>query len=316
MDSRLFLVLSKVLTEYKNTIVLLPVFMNTIGFYIVYSILWLMAWLPLPVLYLKSDFLYILVYHIFKYRRNVVRVNLKKSFPDKNFKDIIAIEKDFYHHFCDSFVEWIYPLHASANNIKKRMQIENPEVLNDLYDKNKSVVVVLGHYANWEWLSVLPTLIKHKIWAIHKPLSNKFFDGFINHLRSKFGVHMVDMRNTFRTLHSEQLKSEKVLTYFLADQSPAKDRLKYYTNFLNQDTPVYLGAEQIAKKLNMAVVFFDIQKVKRGYYKIHCELLSENPSDTAEFEITESHTRELERIIRKEPYPWLWSHRRWKHSRY
>ena len=286
------------------------------GFYLIYAILWLVAWIPLKLLYAISDLLYYLVYYFAKYRREVVRVNLHKSFPEKELREIVQIEKSFYRHFCDSFVEWVYPLHASKKNMQKRMQISNPELLEDLYHKNKSVVVVLGHYANWEWLSVLPTLVKHKIWAIHKPLSHPFFDGFMNRLRSKFGVNMVDMRTTFKTLLKEQQKGERVLTYFLADQSPPKSKKKYYTNFLNQDTPVYLGAEQIAKKLNMAVVFFDIQKIKRGFYEIHCELLFENPSETKEFEITNAHTAELEKVIRNNPHPWLWSHKRWKHSRF
>lgn len=290
-------------------------YMKTLGFYIIYAFIWTLALLPLSVLYILSKGIYFLTYYVFSYRRQVVRQNLVKSFPKKDLEEIKKIERNFYKHFCDSFVEWVYPLHASERNMKRRMKIVNPELIEDLYRKEKSVAVALGHYGNWEWLNILPVILPHKIWAIHKPLSNPFFNKFINQLRSKYGVNMVDMKGAFRTFHKEIQSGEKILTYFLTDQSPPEHGLNYFTTFLEQDTPVYLGAEQIARKLGMAVVFFDIRKVKRGYYEIHCELISENPAETAEYEITELHTRALERCIIKEPYPWLWSHRRWKHSR-
>jgi KDO2-lipid IV(A) lauroyltransferase len=126
---------------------------------------------------------------------------------------------------------------------------------------------------------------------------------------------MVSTQESYRKLKSEKDNGEVTMTYFLADQSPQESKIKYWTNFLSQDTPVFLGAEQIAKKLEMAVVFFDIRKVARGHYEIEFVLLSEKPKETAQYEVTEMHVRALENRIKKEPAWWLWSHRRWKHKR-
>jgi KDO2-lipid IV(A) lauroyltransferase len=126
---------------------------------------------------------------------------------------------------------------------------------------------------------------------------------------------MVSTKDSFRKLKTEKDNGEITMTYFLADQSPQESKIKYWTTFLNQDTPVFLGAEQIATKLEMAVVFFDIRKVRRGHYEIEFKLLSENPKEEAPYSITEKHVRALENRIEKEPEWWLWSHRRWKHKR-
>jgi len=289
--------------------------MQRIGFTIAYSFLWLFTWIPLSGLFILGDLFYLLAYRILGYRKEVVRANLINSFPEKSLHEIKVIEKKFFKHLGDSFVEWFYPLHRSAEEMKSRYVFKNPELLNELYVKNISVAGVLGHYGNWEWLSLLPTEVKHKVWAIHKPLKNKRFNGLINHLRSKYGVHMVTTSESYRKLKTEKDKGEITMTYFLADQSPQKSKIKYWTEFLNQDTPIFLGAEQIAKKLDMAVVFFDIRKIKRGYYEIEFKLLAEYPKEEKPYAITEAHVKSLENRIKEEPSWWLWSHRRWKHQR-
>lgn len=285
-----------------------------ITYTVAYSFLWCLAWLPLRVQFIFSDLLYLLVYRVAGYRKDVVRRNLARSFPEKSFAARKEIERSFYRHLCDSFFEWMYPLHRSAKAVQKRYRVANPEVINSLYAKGKSVAGVLGHYGNWEFLSVLPQSVQHKVWAIHKPLKNPYFNRLINGLRSKFGVHMMTTSAAFKTLVSEAQKGEITMTYFLADQSPQRSKIKYRTTFLNQDTPVFLGAEQIAAKLDMAVVFFDIRKTGRGRYELHFELLAENPREWPPYAITELHVRALERAVRRHPAPWLWSHRRWKHS--
>lgn len=289
--------------------------MQRITFGIAYAFLWTIAWLPLRVQFVFSDLFFLIIYYVVGYRKAIVRENLRNSFPEKDTKELRKIERQFYLHLCDSFVEWMYPLHRSAEEMKKHYSIANPEVLNDLYAKGKSVAGILGHYANWEYLSLLPVYIHHKVWAIHKPLKNRYFSELINGLRSKYGVHMVTAKDSFRTLVNESRAGETTLTYFLSDQSPQKSKIKYWTTFLNQDTPIFLGAEQIATKLDMAVVFFDCRKIARGKYELHFELLTEDPRSCAPNEITELHVRALERAIRKDPAWWLWSHRRWKHKK-
>jgi len=289
--------------------------MQYLGYAVAYSFLWTITWLPLGALFLFGDLFYILAYRLIGYRKDVVRTNLKNSFPEKTNKEISKIEKRFYRHLGDSFIEWFYPLHRSAGDLKSRYVFKNPELLNDLHKKGISVCGILGHYGNWEWLSLLPTEVNHKVWAIHKPLKNPYFNQLINGLRSKYGVHMVSTKDSYRRLKTEKDNGEITMTYFLADQSPQKSKIKYWTTFLNQDTPVFLGAEQIAKKLNMAVVFFDIRKIRRGHYEIEFKLLSERPNEEEPYTITEMHVRALEERITKEPEWWLWSHRRWKHKR-
>jgi KDO2-lipid IV(A) lauroyltransferase len=272
------------------------------------------TWLPLRVLFIVSDVFFVLIYYIIGYRKKVVRTNLEKSFPEKSQKELRKIERQFYLHLCDSFVEWVYPLHRSAKEMEKHYRYLNPEVLNEFYKKGKGVVGVLGHYGNWEYLSLLPTYVDHKVWAIYQPLKNKYFNKLITDLRSKYGVNMVTGKESIRTLIAESQAGEITLTYFLADQSPHKNKIKYRTSFLNQNTPVFLGAEQVAKKLDMALVFFDIRKVKRGKYEVFFEILCENPKDTEPHELTELHVRALEKAIEKDPAWWLWSHKRWKHA--
>jgi len=290
-------------------------YMQRFTFSIAYIFLWTIAWLPLRIQFIFSDIFFLIIYYVAGYRKKIVRENLRRSFPEKETRELRKIERQFYLHLCDSFIEWMYPLHRSAAAMKNHYTVVNPEVLHQLYQKGKSVVGILGHYANWEYLSLLPVYIDHKVWAIHKPLKNHFFNQLINGLRSKFGVQMVTVKESFRTLIEESQKGEKTLTYFLSDQSPQRSKIKYWTNFLNQDTPIFLGAEQIATKLDMAVVFFDCRKISRGKYELHFELLTENPRTCAPNEITELHVRALEKAIRRDPAWWLWSHRRWKHVR-
>ncbi len=289
--------------------------MQRLTFAPLYAFMWLAAWLPLRVQFIFTDLLFVVVYYLTGYRKAVVRENLRNAFPEKETRELRHLERQFYHHLCDSIVEWMYPLHRSAEEMSRYFKVVNPEVLNALYSKGKSVAGILGHYANWEYLSTLPVHVQHKVWAIHKPLKNKYFNKLINDLRSKYGVHMMDTKESFRTLLTEARNGEKTLTYFLSDQSPQRSKIKYWTTFLHQDTPIFLGAEQIATKLDMAVVFFDIRKVGRGRYELHFELLAENPKLCAENEITELHVRALEKAIRRDPAWWLWSHRRWKHAK-
>jgi KDO2-lipid IV(A) lauroyltransferase len=289
--------------------------MQFLGYAVAYIFLWTITWLPLRALFIIGDLFYLLAYRVIGYRKEIVRSNLQNSFPQKSEEEIIEIEKKFYRQLGDSFIEWFYPLHRSAKQLKPRYVFKNPELLNDLYGKGKSVAGVLGHYGNWEWLSLLPTEVKHKVWAIHKPLKNPYFNQLINGLRSKYGVHMVSTKDSYRKLKTEKDNGEVTMTYFLADQSPQKSKIKYWTSFLGQETPIFLGAEQIAKKLDMAVVFFDITKVSRGHYEIEFKLLSEIPKNEPEYAITEKHVRALEERIIAEPEWWLWSHRRWKHKR-
>jgi Kdo2-lipid IVA lauroyltransferase/acyltransferase len=289
--------------------------MNTLAFYLFYAINWVITLLPLRVLYIFSDLLFIILYHFPSYRRNVVFENLKNSFPGKSHSELRLIEKKFYRHLSDVFIETLKLTHIGSEEMKKRYIITNAEVLEKLKKEGRDIAAVCGHYNNWEWLSATPLYTDLKCVTIYRPLSNKHFDKFINNLRRKKGFFVTPNSNIVRDIITNRKNGENALYAFIADQVPPKGDIKYWTSFLNQDTPVYLGVEKIALKYDMAVLFFNMQKIRRGYYTSTIEVLFEHTSGLREFEITEAHVRCLEKMIIDNPEFWTWSHKRWKHKR-
>jgi KDO2-lipid IV(A) lauroyltransferase len=177
------------------------------------------------------------------------------------------------------------------------------------------VVAVLGHYCNWEWLICIPLFTKFKVVTIFKPLKNKHFNEFMSDIRSRCGIILTPMSQVVREVIDKRKNNIRTLFTFGTDQTPPRGDIKFWTMFLNQDTPVYLGAEKIAAKYNMPVVCFNIQKIRRGFYTVTSEILFEHTTDLPEHLITETHVKKLEEIILEKPEFWLWSHRRWKHKR-
>ena len=289
--------------------------MGAIGFYIFYGINWMITLLPLRILYVFSDLVFPVIYYFPGYRRKVVQTNLKNAFPEKSEKERAVIEKRFYHHLCDLFVEIVKLTHMSNKQQSKRIPLRNPELFQKLYDEKRDIAVITGHYGNWEWTNILPSYTQHRNVPIYKPLHNKYFDWYMFRLRSANDCDVTPMSNVVREIIRNRKNKRLALYGFMADQTPPKGDIRYWTNFLSQDTPVYLGAEKIAAKYDMAVVFLNIQKIRRGYYELSAELLFEHSSGLPEGQITEGHVRRLEEIIRDKPEYWLWSHRRWKHKR-
>jgi KDO2-lipid IV(A) lauroyltransferase len=203
----------------------------------------------------------------------------------------------------------------SNESLMKRYRLTNPEVLDKLYNDGKDIVAVLGHYGNWEWLVCLPLYTKYQTVSIYKPLQNRHFDKYMLDIRRRNGMIVTPMSHIVRDIITLRKNNKRSLFAFITDQTPPRGDIKFWTEFLNQETPVYTGAEKIALKYNMAVVFFNIQKVKRGYYNLSVDLLFESTSDLPEHRITEAHVKRLEEVIKKDPEFWTWSHRRWKHKR-
>lgn len=289
--------------------------MNAVTYYIFYGINWVMTLLPLSILYLFSDLLYLILYYLIGYRRKVVATNLRNSFPEISDRELKVIEKKFYKHLADIIIETLKLTHMSVAEQKKRFTYTNLEVIDKLRAENRDVIAILGHYNNWEWPTLLPYYLKYKIVIIYKPLQNKYFNNFINSQRSKFGIVLTPTSLVIREIIKYKKENIKTLSVFISDQIPSKDDIKYWTTFLNQDTAVFTGAGKIAAKYDMAIVNFHIQKVKRGYYNLHVELLNDHTAGLSETEITETHVRKLEQIINDKPEYWIWSHRRWKHKK-
>lgn len=267
--------------------------------------------LPLPILYLFSDFFYLLLISVFPYRRKVIEGNLSRSFPTKNKGEIIKLKRQFYRHFADTLVEGIANLHLSKEQLKKRLHVQNPEVMQALFDKGQSVILVGGHYNNWEWvISSQNFLFPHKAFGIGMPMTNKFWDQKVNSRRQRFGMKVIHSGNFKEEITKFNAKPIAILT--LSDQSPGDSRKSYWMDFLNQKTAVLFGAEMMAHQYGYSVVFFSLNKIKRGKYTLELKLITEDPKMMKWGEITEAHTRLLEDEINANPAFWLWSHKRWK----
>jgi KDO2-lipid IV(A) lauroyltransferase len=286
-----------------------------ISYYLILPFIYLIAILPFPLLYFFSDGVYFLLYRVLGYRRKVVRENLVKSFPGKQEKEIREIEGRFYCYFCDLFLETFKTLTISKKNMVKHCEFvpETLAIFSQLAEENQSFMVAMGHFGNWEWGgNTFSICCKHQLYVIYHPLSNKYFDGLTYRMRTRFGTRLIPMKDTLR----EMLKNRNDLTAtaFISDQAPLPDRA-YWMQFMNQDTPVFLGIEKFALKIRYPIVYITIRRVKRGYYKVFAERIELSSELQKTGTITEIHTRKLETDIRSQPENWLWTHRRWKHKR-
>ena len=271
---------------------------------------------PLWIQYRVSDFVFVVVYYVMGYRKKVVFQNLKNSFPEKSVKEIRLIAHKFYRHLCDVFFESIYLISITDKNAMRRYQAKNPELVQNLLDERKNIIVATNHYANWEWGCIFSLFFPElTAMPIYKPLHNKLFDRLFLHSRSRFGATPIPMKKTLREIINAQRENKLIGIYSLGDQRPPKQDLHYWTTFLNQETPMITGIEKLAKKFNLAVVFMDIDKIKRGKYITTFRMISENPADEPEYSITEKYARMLETMIIRRPELWLWSHKRWKYKK-
>ncbi|MDB9776024.1 hypothetical protein OAB47_07360 [Vicingaceae bacterium] len=270
--------------------------------------------LPFWLIYRISDVVFFILYYFVGYRKKVVYGNIQRSFPEKTPKEIKSIMFKFYRHFCDLILESIKGFSISSAEAQKRMGSINVDIINQFGQEGKDVVLIGGHYGNWELFAVAvgPT-INIKPIALFTPLANKFFDQKVKASRSRFGLNLLPSVKV-RELMAEKTE-EKRMIIFGSDQSPRKGQRAYWMKFLNQETGVQFGAEKFAKEHNCAVVYGHIRRLKRGHFQIEYQAICEDASQTAYGEITQKHTLLLEKEIIKEPAYWLWSHKRWKHTR-
>lgn len=271
--------------------------------------------LPLWFTYRFSDLFYLLLITVFPYRKKVIEGNIQRSFPDLTKKEQRKIKRSFYRHFADMLLEGVKNLGISEKELKKRFQIKNPELMDELFREKKSVLLVSAHYMNWEWMITGQNVFfPHQAVGIGMPLTSGFWDKKINALRSRLGMHVIHAKIVKETFDFYQEKGIPTATLTLSDQSPADSMKCYWMQFLNQQTGVLFGAEQLANTYNQAVVFYLPKKIKRGHYSIELQLITKNPHELTWGAITETHTRLLEQRIQAEPGPWLWSHKRWKRA--
>ena len=284
-------------------------------YWLVYGGMWLFSALPFRVLYVLSDFNYLLMYHVWRYRRKVVRENLEKSCPEKTEAERLQIERKFYRYLSDYMLEDLKLLHMSAEDLCQRMIYKNTEQYLELTEKYGGIIVMIPHYANYEWLIGMGSVMKpgDVPVQVYKPLKDKYLNELFKQIRSRFGGYNIPKHSTAREIIKLKREGKNMVVGLITDQWPSGDR--YWTTFMGQETAFLNGAERIAKIMNFPVFYCELTKTRRGYCEAEFKLMTEAPKETVEGEITDMFAHELEQTIRREPAYWLWSHKRWKFTK-
>jgi KDO2-lipid IV(A) lauroyltransferase len=243
---------------------------------------------------------------------------MENSFPDKSTGELRKLERRFYHHFADYIVETIKLAGISRKELLRRAHLHNPEMIKPLLAQGHTcLMLVMGHYGNWEWFTGFPVCFGGdvQVHQIYRPLKNKAFDRLFIFLRTRFHALGTKKNEVVRDIVRLKQTKTPALLVFIADQTPSKANIHYWTRFLNQESAILAGPERLAKKFDLPVIFVDVKKIKRGYYSVDFQLMTDKPKETPEFSITEEYIRRMEKSIMRDPAFWLWTHKRWKHKR-
>ena len=271
--------------------------------------------LPFRVLYFVSDIVYFIVYYVIGYRKKTVRENLKLAFPDKIEAERLQIEKDSFKHLCDMFLEMAKTMTISRRQIDKRFKFNNLDTYLELEKKGKSIALLCAHYASYEWVVSMNHHITFKGYGIYKKIANPYFDKLVKDIRSRFKAYLITTKET-KTCIEENYKNGVLSLYgFASDQTPRASHNLHWDSFLGIETPIHIGAEVLAKRFDMNVVFLKTTKVKRGYYEATLELMTEDINSVPDYKISEAFMRKVEQQIYENPSLYLWTHKRWKHKR-
>ena len=292
--------------------------MKTVLFYIVRFFWILLSCLPFCVLYIFSDILYFIVYNIVGYRRKIVRKNLLSSFPEKSIKEILVIERKFYHALCDYFVETVKLDGMSEKKLRKHVSFEGLKDVEEGLSRGQSVVAYMAHTFNWEFATSMPLFLSRKdviVGQIYHPLRNKRFNELLKKIRAQYGSENIAMKATLRRIVDITKQKKQFVIGFIADQIPKWEAMHHWVSFLNRDTAVFTGTEKIARRTESAVFFLGFKRLKRGKYVGYFLPMVENATLLPETELTNMYYRILEDSIKETPELWLWSHNRWKRTR-
>jgi KDO2-lipid IV(A) lauroyltransferase len=289
--------------------------MQLIAYILFYPLLWLISKLPFKALYLFSDFVCFIVYRIIGYRKKTVRHNMHLALPHLTTQELLEVEKKFYSHLCDMFLEMIKTMSITEQEIDERFQFDNMQVYLDLEKKNKSIAVMIGHYATYEWCISMNKYINFTGYAIYKQIANPYFDKLVKQIRSRFKAHLITTKETAATIETA-INTQKYGAFgFASDQSPKVMKAMYWRKFMGIEVPVHTGAEMLAKKHDLNVVFLKVRKTSRGFYRASFEVLSNNISAIPDYQITDAFFERLEKQILAAPEFYLWTHKRFKHKR-
>ncbi|MCK0189329.1 lysophospholipid acyltransferase family protein [Arenibacter sp. F20364] len=286
--------------------------MQFLIYILVYPLLWLISILPFRLFYFFSDVVFFVLYYLVGYRKKVVWDNLTRAFPDKTKVEIKRIQKEFYRHMCDMFLEMIKTLSLSKDELKERYKITNIEVLQEIV-KDKSVLIVCSHYANWEWNVSINNYVNAKGYAVYQKIGNSYFDDLIKKIRAKWNTTLITQQETVKTVYRNAQNGVISAYGMVSDQSPQVKRAQYWSEFMGVKVPIFIGPESMARKLDLAVVFLKVSKVRRGYYQAEFIPITTAGKQTKNHEITDQFLRLTEKQILERPEHYLWTHKRWKH---
>jgi len=288
--------------------------MNKIVFYLTYPLIWLISRLPMSILYLISDFFYVLIYYVFGYRKKIILQNISYAFPKKTEEEKQKIAKKFYKHFTDIMIESIKSFSISEKEILKRYTYKNPELVNKFAKEGKSIALVSAHLANWEWSISTPLVLDINLFGAYNKLRNETFEKTLRESREKFGITGATTANFIKLIKSNFENNIQGAYILLSDQSPHIEKTFHWGTFFGVKVPVHTGAEMLAKKNDLVVINYRAKKIKRGYYETDFELITDNPKEYKDYEITDKFLRITERNITEQPEYYLWSHNRFKHK--
>ena len=291
--------------------------MKKLLYYITYAAVWLLSLLPLWVLYLLSDFIFLIIFHVVKYRRKLVFKNMSDSFPEKSAQEVRALERRFYHWFCDYLVESVKLLTISKQQLRRRMVFKGAEIVDEIVKDGQSCAVYLGHYCNWEWITSLPLWVtpEAQCGQIYHVLENSDYDRLFLKLRQRMGAVCIPMAETLRKLAEYRQQRQPVVIGYISDQVPFWNNIHHWCQFLNHDTPVLTGTERLAQQTGHAVLYLDVTRERRGYYVAEFKLITREPKQMTDYTITDAYFKMLEASIHRAPEFWLWTHNRWKRTR-
>jgi len=288
--------------------------MKYLLFIIIYALLWCVSILPFRVLYLLSNIFYFLIYKVIKYRVKTVRYNLELTFPQLSPAERKEIEKKFYVHLCDLFLEMIKTITISPKELDKRFVYTNIDLMKAYEAKQKSIIIMLPHYGNWEWINSLGLLVHFKGYGIYKALKNKHFDKLFRDIRSRFNAELIDTHHTTGVIRENQAKGLYGTYLFLSDQSPLLRPNLHWENFMGIEVPVHMGAEALARKLNMNILYLKVDKIKRGYYEATFSEITDDIKNEPKYKPTRIFLDKIEEQIKAKPEYYFWTHKRWKHK--
>lgn len=292
--------------------------MQLLIFVLAYPLLWCLSILPFRLLYFVSDCIYVLVYYIIGYRKKVVRKNLALALPHLSEKERLIVEKKSYHHLVDGFMEMIKTMTISEKEMRKRFVFTNMELYHEYEAKGKSIILMSGHYSSYEWLIIMNKVSEFKAYGVYKRIRNKYFDKLVRDIRSRFDATLIDTTETTPTMVSNHKNRVMSLYGFIADQNPKVWKAQHWTKFMGIDVPVHTGAEMLAKRLDFSVLYLKGEKVGRGQYlATFVPMVEDNVTikSIPDYEITDLFFKKLEQQILNKPEYYLWTHKRWKHSK-